>query len=1032
MPSLISTPPLPGDKVGSYELIETLGVGGNATVYRARSDSGIEVALKILHPGKTTHEDVKRFQREFLSLKALNHKNIVRVYETGYKQEYPWISMELVEGKDLNALIKSWKHSKPQDKYKQLEDILKGLCTALDYVHKQGMIHRDLKPSNVLISKDGIPKLTDFGVVKAPSAFKSELTTMGRLVGTVAFMAPEHIMGETIDYRADLYSLGALLYTCLTGQKPFESTSIAGYLSMHLTQTPPSPKEKNPDTPDLLDQICSKLLQKEPAKRYSSAAEILQVLQTQHPFPKLFGRQKEIDIFHQGLQQLSVGKNKILTLFGEEKSGKTSLLIRYIKELELQKTQLFVWPNKPEPKEKESPYVAIIDDIDKLSTQSLTLLKTTLGEHVKNGHCVFVIATVSKPSFVFSHDRIPSEKHEMASLTPEAIERLLRDKKVTGPSAIILSKSFYQYFQGNIGLILESFTLMIKTDLLKKNNQGKFKSSIPIDNLSKAPLPIPLKLKRDTQQKVKRLSPAARHLLECICVLNLETTITRLKDFTEKSVDFIESALDELSATDWITIQKDSISEVIIPNQNPNTILYSMLAKERKIAWHQRIASVLCQRSRRRMNDIAEQVAHHLNRSNQPLKAFPFLITAAQKKFRSRSYTQAYKILRSAESVLKKKPPPPDYSPKAQKILFELLGKLSQQTGESQVAISYFQKALLFAQKLQNPTAVSQIGVQLCLCAMEETGVPEKLLQHLAVLPESDPMWSRGNQALAIHFFDNGALLDAEKIWKRLSESAQLSNRATGEAGIGLLDTFMGNITHGLIKLDTHHTALSDRWVLWLIELCLLSGWWKKALNLSADTAERAHSYNNSAVRSYALSLQARAAYFLGSVAQCTPLIHEALAILPPSSTPMSCRAIIHLKRLILDLGEPLGELPFPIEDNVIEETVLQWTCIQSRETLSVVSRPEISAPWSQAFAVLDYLKGLRKKDPEKWEDELEVLWNRLQNTGMEGIQVPIARMGTEGKKDIKWKARLHEVLSSCMNKQPELFMLQERWLKTL
>ena len=128
MTSLIPPPPLPGDQVASYTLIETLGVGGNATVYRATSKNGDDVAVKILHPGKSTEEDVRRFRREFLSLQSLQHPNIVQVYEAGFHGDYPWISMELVSGMDLNSLIKKWRADKTEAHYTQIESILKGLC----------------------------------------------------------------------------------------------------------------------------------------------------------------------------------------------------------------------------------------------------------------------------------------------------------------------------------------------------------------------------------------------------------------------------------------------------------------------------------------------------------------------------------------------------------------------------------------------------------------------------------------------------------------------------------------------------------------------------------------------------------------------------------------------------------------------------------------------------------------------------------------------------------------------------------------
>ena len=154
------------------------------------------MAIKILHPGKTSEEDLRRFQREFLSLKTLEHQNIVKVYESGVHNNYPWISMEVVEGSDLDSLIRSWTYPLQAPQFQIIRNILIQMCRALEYIHAQGIIHRDLKPSNVLITQSGIPKLTDFGVVKNPQQFKSELTTMGSLVGTVAFMAPELIIGE--------------------------------------------------------------------------------------------------------------------------------------------------------------------------------------------------------------------------------------------------------------------------------------------------------------------------------------------------------------------------------------------------------------------------------------------------------------------------------------------------------------------------------------------------------------------------------------------------------------------------------------------------------------------------------------------------------------------------------------------------------------------------------------------------------------------------------------------------------------------
>ena len=274
-------PPMNGTIIGSYTLQDSIGLGGTATVFKAMCTERGTIAVKILHPGKLTSIDGKRFEREFRAMKRLSHPNIIQVHQIGQYKRYPWISMEMVTGEDFNRLIHQWNdlENPIKDKYAEIHAVLSQICSALQHIHKSNMIHRDLKPSNILLTEDGNPKITDFGGVKGTShTVATELTKLGSLVGTVAFMAPEQILGEALDPRTDLYALGAILYMSLTGQKPFEAKTMAEYLAKHLSQKPVHPCEVNPEIPETLGDICVKLLQKSPDDRFNSATELLQAL----------------------------------------------------------------------------------------------------------------------------------------------------------------------------------------------------------------------------------------------------------------------------------------------------------------------------------------------------------------------------------------------------------------------------------------------------------------------------------------------------------------------------------------------------------------------------------------------------------------------------------------------------------------------------------------------------------------------------------------------------------------------------------
>lgn len=256
-----------------YEILEEVGLGGMATVYKAK-DHVLNrlVAVKVLKDEFTTDTDfIKRFNTEAQAAASLSHPNIVSIYDVGHEDENNlyYIVMELVQGKTLKEIINdegalSWKWA---------VNIAMQIASALELAHKNGIIHRDIKPHNIIITEDGIAKVTDFGIAKAVS--NSTITAFGTTIGSVHYFSPEQAKGGFTDAKSDLYSLGVVMYEMLTGKVPFDADTPVSVALKHMQEDPKEPIELNPEIPTAVNQIVMKAMQKEPSARYQSATEML-------------------------------------------------------------------------------------------------------------------------------------------------------------------------------------------------------------------------------------------------------------------------------------------------------------------------------------------------------------------------------------------------------------------------------------------------------------------------------------------------------------------------------------------------------------------------------------------------------------------------------------------------------------------------------------------------------------------------------------------------------------------------------------
>lgn len=261
-------------KLGPYELDGILGRGGMGTVYRAKHfDTNDVVAVKALsHSFLDEPHFRQRFESEIKALLKLDHPNIVRLISFGQDQGVLFFAMELVEGKSLFHLLREVKIFDWRDVLVIAKDVTSGLRHA----HDRGIIHRDLKPGNLLKSKEGLIKVTDFGIAKS---YGTSHDTRDNVVGTIDYMSPEQALGRPVTVRSDLYSLGVVLYTLLAGQTPFNSNSIEQSLR-NLTSVP-APKIRTvvPNAPELLEELIGELLEKRPERRTPTALALLRKLE---------------------------------------------------------------------------------------------------------------------------------------------------------------------------------------------------------------------------------------------------------------------------------------------------------------------------------------------------------------------------------------------------------------------------------------------------------------------------------------------------------------------------------------------------------------------------------------------------------------------------------------------------------------------------------------------------------------------------------------------------------------------------------
>jgi tetratricopeptide (TPR) repeat protein len=383
-----------------YRVEARLGEGGMGVIYRAQDTLlNRPVAIKSLVPALAGEEGVRRLLREAQAAAQLTHPNIVSVYDVIDEGDTRLIVMEYVEGRAMSEII-------PLGVPRAL-DLAIQVCRALEYAHSRRVIHRDIKPENIIVTSGNVAKVADFGLARSEG--RSRLTQSGLIVGTVAYMAPEQVLGGTVDGRSDLYSLGCVLYEVLTGRRPFEGDDPFTMLSQHVNVMPVAPRWHNGAIPPTLDAIIMRLLAKDPAERYQTAAAVVEGLELVSAEPdaevpvaaeapasrtallqrivrgRLVGRAAELQELREHLDRMLGGDGRLVLLSGEPGIGKT----RLSEELAVYAHLRGAWVLRGHCYEQEVgvPYLPFMETLRQLYQHTGQALLQTLGERADDlGH----------------------------------------------------------------------------------------------------------------------------------------------------------------------------------------------------------------------------------------------------------------------------------------------------------------------------------------------------------------------------------------------------------------------------------------------------------------------------------------------------------------------------------------------------------------------------------------------------------------------------------------------------------------------
>ncbi len=765
--------PAPGERIGThYEVVGQVARGGMASVIAVRDvRTGEIVALKLLLPLDGTEEAQNRFRREFRALSRLHHPNVLRVFESGIHHGRPWFTMELLDGHDLRVEAELLQERPPEERFPRIEALLKQVARALAYVHERGLVHRDVTPGNLMVMQDGALKLMDFGVVKEDGG---DMTAVGELIGTVAYMAPEQITGDAVDERTDLYSLGAVLYLLLTGKRPFQAHTIHGFMEKHLHQRPRPPRELAPDVPEHLEGVCLRLLEKAPSARFASAWHLLHTLgdvetgdEPEGRFPpRTVGRTAIKSRLREAIDEVATGRaGHAVLLSGPMGIGKTRLLD--VATLHAQRLGLPVATGRCRAADRpfapfsaiyrelrpdggnpildqllqgndarverysiltafkdlvvaRAPIMLVLDDVDRADPASVELLlylvRNTL--ELATDPVLFALGLDSAETRIRA--QIESLHAvgtiEVPALEPAEVEELVVGVLGSSPATLALAARIQGEGNGSPAFIADMLRGLVDDGLIVEDVTGTWRLTVDASQITRSRLPMPASLRQALAERLQPLGPEAREVGRTLALARRRVDLDVVLAACPLPEERVMEALDALVEREIVTETRTDDDDVVeLSHGRFREVLLEGLGEDLLGAGHRRLGEALERHHRHELGVVYEDLAWHFEHAGLVAKAYAYLVLAGQRHLQRGLYVEAIQYLERALGL------EPDARPtllldEADRRLSEVHLALScarHALGEAATAVEHVTVAQRTARLVKDPKLEARVATEL-------------------------------------------------------------------------------------------------------------------------------------------------------------------------------------------------------------------------------------------------------------------------------------------------------------------------------